>query len=99
MLDKTVLLHVASRTLLTADLSENFHACDHLPTRLYLKAGGIWQKPGWNRFLRLVYRDKRAARRSIDRLLEQDFDRIVLAHGDVIDSGGKDAVRATFTFL
>jgi hypothetical protein len=99
MLDETVLVHRPSRTLISADLLENFTDSDHLPTRLYLKAGGIWKKPGWNRFMRFVYRDKRAARKSVDQLLEQDFDRVLIAHGDVIESGGKDAIRTTFTFL
>ncbi len=98
-LDETLFLHPASRSLLSSDLTENWHACDHLPTRLYLKANGVWQKPGWPRFLRFIYKDKRATRRSIDELLTRDFDRVILAHGEIIESGGKDAVRGTFAFL
>jgi hypothetical protein len=99
MLEETVFVHPASRSVISADLTENFVSSDHLPTRVYLKLGGVHGKPGWNRFLRFVYRDKRAARASIDRLLEHDFDRLFLAHGDVIASGAKRALRDTFTFL
>jgi hypothetical protein len=98
-LQETVFLHPATKTLISSDLTENFTRCDHLPTRIYLKAAGIWQKPGWSRLLRWMYRDKRAARRSIDALLALDWDRLIVAHGDVFPSGGKDAVRATFHFL
>jgi hypothetical protein len=98
-LDETVFVHRPTRTLVTSDLTENFVTHPHLPTRLYLKASGTYGKIGWPRALRIVYRDHAAARRSLDALLEHDFDRIVIAHGDVIASGGKDAVRGTFGFL
>jgi hypothetical protein len=99
MLGETVFVHPSSRSVVSADLTENFTSSDHLPTRLYLKAGGVYGKPGWNRLLRFVYRDKRAARRSVDRLLEHDFDRLFLAHGDVIETGAKRALEDTFVFL
>jgi hypothetical protein len=85
--------------VISADLTENFATSDHLPTRLYLKAVGIHGQVGWSRLLRFVYRDRAAARASVERLLEHDFDRLVIAHGDVLDRGGKDAVRATFAWL
>ena len=99
MLGETVFVHPASRSGVSADLTENVRTCDHLPTRLYLKAGGVYGRPGWNRLLRFVYRDKRAARRSVDRLLEHDFDRLYLAHGEILETGAKPALVSTFEFL
>ncbi|GEM_PF-2862721 len=71
----------------------------HLLTRLYLKAAGLEGQIGWSRLLRVVYRDHRAARASLVKLLAHDFDRIVLAHGAVIETGGRDALERTFDFL
>ncbi len=99
LLDETVFVHAATRTLVGSDITENFTTSPHWPTRMYLKAGGIHGKIGWSRLLRVVYRDRRAARRSVDALLERDFDRVVLAHGDVIPSGGRAAIAETFAFL
>lgn len=99
MLDETVFIHRPSRTLITSDLVENFDTSPHLGTRLYLKAAGLHGHVGWSRFLRLVYRDRRATRRSLDRLLGIDFDRIVLAHGRVLEHGGPAAVREAFGWL
>jgi hypothetical protein len=48
-LRETVFLHKRTGTVVSADLSENFHHVDHLPTRLFLKLGGVYGKPGWNR--------------------------------------------------
>jgi uncharacterized protein DUF4336 len=99
MLDETVFVHRPSRTLIASDLVENFDSSPHLGTRLYLRAAGLHGHVGWIRFLRLVYRDRPAARRSIDRLLQLDFDRIVLAHGRVLERGGRAAVREAFRWL
>src|SRR5262249_43328693 len=81
---EVVLHHPSSRTLITADLIENFHLMDAPVTRLYLKAAGVWQRPGWSRFLRFVYDDRQGARDALARILGLDFERIGLAHGDPI---------------
>jgi Domain of unknown function (DUF4336) len=99
MLDETVFVHPASRTLISADLTENFPSHPHWLTRMYLKASGNYGKVGWPRPLRLVYRDHAATRRSLESLLARDFDRVVIAHGDVVARDGKAAIRRTFEFL
>lgn len=99
LLDETVFFHEPSRTLICADLIENFGSADDWWTRVYLKAGGIHGKTGLSRMLRLAYRDKKQARRDIDRLLEWNFDRIVLAHGDPVQSDGAGALRETYRWL
>ena len=99
ILDETVFVHRPSRTLVTSDLVENFDTSPHLGTRLYLKAAGLHGRVGWSRFLRFVFRDRRATRRSLDRLLGLDFDRIILAHGRVLEHGGPAAVREAFRWL
>lgn len=96
---ETVFLHEPSRSLITSDVTENFTHCDHLFTRLFLVLGGVYKEVGWSKLLRWAYKDHAAARASIDELLTRDFDRVVLAHGDVIERGGRDAIRHTFTFL
>jgi hypothetical protein len=99
LLEETAFVHVATGTLITSDLIENFHVMPHVPTRLYLKANGILGKPGFSRMLRPLFRDKRAARASLDAVLEQDFEGVILAHGDLLRSGGRDALRSSFDWL
>jgi hypothetical protein len=98
-LDETVFVHRATRTVVSSDLTENFTTSRHWPTRAYLKMSGTHGKIGWPRPLRVLYRDHAAALRSLDALFEHDFDRVVIAHGDVIGRDGKAAVRQTFAFL
>ena len=97
---ETVFVHRPTRTLVTADIVENFDGSPHLPTRLYLRASGLQGRVGFSKFLRrLAFRDRTKARRSIDRLLALDFDRIVLAHGRVLESGGRAALRDAYAWL
>lgn len=44
-------------------------------------------------------KDRRALLKSIDRTLEWDFDRVIMSHGDVLESGGKEAMREAFAPL
>jgi hypothetical protein len=99
LMHETVFVHPPSRTLVSSDLVENQQKVDHLPTRLYLKLSGAYQRVAWPRPLRIAYRDKKAARRSIDELLERDFDRAIVAHGDVLETGAKDAIRAAMEWV
>ena len=49
--------------------------------------------------VRFAIRDGQAARRSVDRLLGWDFDRVVVAHGEVLESGGREALRQGYAWL
>ena len=99
MLDETVFVHPASRTVISADLTENFATSDHLYTRTYLKLAGLHGRVGWSRFFRPLYRDRRAALRSVDRLLEHDFDRLIIAHGSPLGRDAKAGIRQTFAWM
>ena len=99
MLAETTLHHAPSKTLVTSDLFENFPTADDFVLRTYLKIGGIYGKPGWHRLFRIFYRDREAARASITKILDLDFERVVVAHGETLDSRGRDTVREAMSFL
>ncbi len=99
ILNETTFVHRPSGTLICSDLIENFGTSDHWPTRAYLKLSGVHGKPGLSRALRLAFRDKRAGRKSLDAILEHDFDAICLAHGDPIFRDGREALRESYRWL
>lgn len=99
MLGETVFVHRPSRTLVSADLIENFASSDHWYTRMYLKLAGLENRAAFSFVLRPTVTDRRAARRSLDALLAFDFDRITLAHGEVIAREGPDALREAYAWL
>jgi hypothetical protein len=38
-------------------------------------------------------------RKSIETILEWDFDRVVMSHGDILATGGKEQFRQAYEFL
>lgn len=99
LLHETVFYHGASQTLISSDLLENFHHCDHMPTRWWLKLGGCYGKATWHRVLRLTYTGRKAARVSIDQLLALPLKRIILAHGEIIEDNANTVLREGMAWL
>jgi hypothetical protein len=99
MLGETVLLHRPTGTLVSADLVENFSSMDHAITRAYLKLGGLYGTPGWHRMMRFVYRNKKAARASLEAMLDQPFERVVVAHGEPLVNRPKETLQQALAFL
>ena len=97
--NEVAFLHRASRTLLLCDLAFNFGPRAHPVTRLLMRLIGSYGRLGPSRLDPLLIRDRRAARASLERILAWDFDRIVVAHGDVLETGGPEALRAGYAWL
>lgn len=98
IMNEVVFFHPPTRTLLLTDLAFNVTRPLAGRARVFLwlvKARGF----GPHRIIRLGVRDRDAARSSLERLLQWDFDRIVVTHGDVLDSGGHAAMQSAFAWL
>jgi hypothetical protein len=97
--NEVVFLHRASRTLILCDLAFNFGPRAAAPTRLLMRLLRSYGRFGPSRLDPLLIRDRRAARQSLERILAWDFDRVVVAHGDVLESGGREALRQGYSWL
>jgi len=91
--------HRASRTLILCDLAFNFGPRSAAPTRLLMKLLRSYGRFGPSKLDPLLIRDRAAARQSLERILAWDFDRVVVAHGDVLASGGREALRQGYSWL
>lgn len=98
LMNEVVFFHPASRTLVLTDLCFNVARPMRGRARLFCWLAGA-RGFGPHRLVRLGVRDRAAARRSLQRLLEWDFDRVIVTHGDVLDSGGHEAMRRAFDWL
>jgi hypothetical protein len=48
----------------------------------------------------LIFTDLIFARDSVETILYWDFERVIVAHGDMLESGGgRERVRAAFSYL
>jgi hypothetical protein len=99
LMHETVFFHAASKTLITSDLVENFRTAAHAPTRFWLWLGGILGRVGWHRVLRLVYFNRRAARESVEKILALPFERVIVAHGDIIERDAQATLREGLRWL
>jgi hypothetical protein len=93
---EVLFLHRPSRTLLVGDVVWNVTAS--LPFGARLWAG--W-RPGVRptRPFRMGFGDRAAARDSLERVLAWDFDRILIGHGEPIETGGRQALRSAYGWL
>jgi hypothetical protein len=96
--NEVVLLHVPSRTLVVTDLV--FHIQPDAPWATRAAMGLIGGYPGVaTTALERLGMQRAAARRDLAEILSWDFDRVVLTHGAVVETGGKDTVARAFSWL
>jgi hypothetical protein len=93
--DEVDFYHPRTRTLLCADALLNLSTHEDPVTRFVGRMLGN-RGPGLGWVEPLMVRDRRLARRQVDRMLAWDIDRIVLAHGALEDrDGGTCCARPT----
>lgn len=91
---EVALYHRPSRTLVLTDALENVgHAPESTPVlRAFMELFGMAQRPSPPTDLKVTFDDLAAARRSVEAVAAWDFERIIVAHGRLIE---RDA-KATF---
>jgi hypothetical protein len=98
-LEETVLVHRPTATLVVADLVHNIGRPEGAWTGLYARMMGFYDRVAISRVIRLAFSDRAAARRSLDELIAQPFDRLVVGHGSPLESGAREALANAYTWL
>ena len=96
--NEVVFFHARSRTMICSDALLNLARHRHPSTRLVARIMGN-RGPGLGWPERLMIRDRGLARRQVERILAWDIDKIVLAHGDLVERDGRDVVRRAYAWL
>ena len=99
LMNEVVFFHPASRTLILTDLAFNMRRYPAGRARIFCWLVGAVGRFGPHLVIRLGIRDRRAAAESIRRILDWDFDRVTVTHGEVLESGGKALFAAAFAYL
>jgi len=93
--EEHVFFHGSSRTLIVADLVFNFGPDEPVWTELVLKAAiGSEHNPGMSRPFRFAITDKAAFMHSMECLMDWDFERVIVGHGEPLEAAGKAKVSA-----
>ncbi len=88
--NEVVFFHRATRTIYTADLVFNIRESAGLLSPLAFRVMGIHQRFAIARMWKLWIKDHAAFKRSIEAVLAWDFDRIAMAHGEILEMNARD---------
>lgn len=84
-LDEVVFFHRASKSLIVTDLVFNVLEYRGWFSGLVFRMVGAHKRLAQSRALRMLVRDRAAAAASARRILAWDFERVVMAHGEIVD--------------
>ncbi len=99
LIGETVFFHRPTNSLIVTDLLFNFSGALPLPQRLLARALGVHEKLAMSRTMRLAIPDRKALARSLEPILELEADRVILAHGEIVQADARRAIAAAFEFL
>jgi hypothetical protein len=99
LVSEIVLFHRASGTLIASDLLFNIGASSPPLTRMAFRLSGAYGKPSSTVLEKLFVRDRAAFRRSLEKILAWPVSRIVLAHGDVVETDAKESLRRAYSWI
>ena len=97
--EEAIFLDRGSGTLIVVDLLESVHREDPWYMRLLSRMAGNYERAALTPDQRLAFRDRAAARKSAVRILAWDFERIILAHGHLIERDGKAVFASAMRWL
>ena len=98
-LSEVVFLHRPTRTLIVTDIVQSVGRGADSWSRALLRLNGLHEGPTVSRITRLAIGDRAALRGSVEHLLGWDFDRLILAHGEIVEAGAKDVFARVFGWL
>ena len=104
-LDELRFFHRKSRTAIICDLSQPFSDAflrGHWPLWLRWIAKRAKMVEGWGYppvEVRFTFRHRARARAKIRALIDEGPERVVMAHGEIVRSGGADYLRRAFSWL
>ena len=97
--NEVVFYHSGSRTLIVTDLAFNLAGGGSIMTRLFIGIMGMAGRFTTSRFMKLMYRDRAAAAESARQVFAWDFDRVILTHGEVVETGAKEQLEPQLAWL
>lgn len=91
--NEVVFFHRATATIYTADLVFNIRGDAGWLSKLTFRAMGIHDRFAMAKPWTHWVKDRGAFLESIERVLAWPFDRVVMAHGTIVETGGKELLR------
>lgn len=99
-LGEVAFYHRASKTLILTDLVFNLQRSPSAFTRFFMKLNGAYGHLGPSRLFRyMLVDDRKQLADSVKRILQWDFEKLVMAHGEIVRSNARDQFARAFSWL
>lgn len=99
-LEESTLFHRPSQTLVVTDLVHQIGHPAHRWTKIYASTMGFYDRVAISAAIRFTaFSDAKAARESLDKILQQPTQRIIVGHGTPIASEPSAQLEAAFNWL
>ena len=101
LIEEVIFFHKQSGTVILDDLIQ-FHPVvkGKVLRNALFKLGGVgYPQGGVPLDIRLSFTNRNLARRSLEKLLSWDFDKLIIAHGECIEKDAKEFVERAFRWL
>jgi len=97
--NETIWFHKTSRTLIVTDLCQWWRGDLSLGAKVYASLSGVRAQLAVPRTIRLLIKDRQAARASAHKILEWPFERVVVAHDTIVEQDAHEAVEKAFAYF
>ncbi|MEO1334257.1 MAG: DUF4336 domain-containing protein [Myxococcota bacterium] len=94
--NEVVFFHAQSGTLITTDLFMNVHQTSNLFSRFVYWIEGCYRNAAVPRLIRFLVKDKARMRDDLTSIAQWPIQRLLMAHGDIVESDAARIVRQSF---
>ncbi|MBW4542337.1 MAG: DUF4336 domain-containing protein [Myxacorys chilensis ATA2-1-KO14] len=92
-LNECVFFHAESHSVILTDIAFHFDERFPLITQFATRVLGGYKTLSPSLLERVATREKERVRRSVEKVLAWNFERVIMAHGSIIETGGKQRFR------
>lgn len=89
-----IFFHQKSKSLIVTDLFFNVEAPQGFGSWLIMSAFGTYKRFAMSRLFASAIQDKEAFTASLENILQEDFETIIMAHGSPLKAGPQEALQA-----
>ena len=98
-LSEIVFFHRPSKTLIVTDLVFHIHDTKGLVTHMVMRMAGVWRRLTQSRMIRLFVKDRAAAGASVRNMLHWDFERVIMAHGEIVEKDARKVMPQALAWM
>lgn len=96
-LNECVFFHSASRTLILTDAAFHFDESFPMLTQFASRVTGGYKRLCPSLLEKIATKEKESVRQSAEKVLRWDFERVIMAHGSIIERHGKERFRQGYS--